>query len=348
MTKVGIFYENPFRLGGTETWVLNICLVYKDKYDITLYYPDNLHIGENVAKGAYDRLAQMVKLVPVSTEIVDTDIAIFVFDYFHLSLVNAKKKFLFIHPGDGHGNHPRTPEGYSDFDGVIGVSQYTVDKMAEWCPGLEVTRVYNPVPEQELRFISLSRSAKDKGWDRMVKLAETLRDRGIKFRWDVYTDYQGVVKCPLMNFCKPTIHATDKLRESDFLVQLSDYESFGYSMVEGLQYSKLIITDIEILPEMGVTKDNAVIVPMKNADYNKVVDDILSRTYRPPHTDYSVILGEPSDNKHSDRIKVKNTTSCDILIEDQDTWIDEKSISFVYDTKDLRNCIKNKWLKEIK
>lgn len=54
MAKIGIFYENPFRAGGTETWILNICLVYKDKYDITIYYPDNLHIGENVAEGAYD------------------------------------------------------------------------------------------------------------------------------------------------------------------------------------------------------------------------------------------------------------------------------------------------------
>lgn len=347
MTKVGIFYENPFRAGGTETWILNICLVYKDKYDITIYYPDNLHIGENVAKGAYDRLAQMVKLVPVSTEKIKVDVAIFAFDYFHLSLVEAEKKFLFIHPGDGHGNHPKTPEGYSDFDGVVGVSQYTVDKMAKWCPGLKVMRVYNPVPEQELRFISLSRSAKDKGWTRMKKLATALHKRGIKFRWDVYTDYQGVVSSPHMNFCKPTIHAIDKLRESDFLVQLSDHESFGYSMVEALQYSKLIITDIEILPEMGVNKDNAVIVPLKDADYDKVVDDILARTYKPPQTDYEVLFGKPGRSKKSNRIKVKNTTEQDHLIADQDFWIDEKAVSFVYDTPDARDLIERGILKEL-
>lgn len=347
MTKVGIFYENPFRLGGTETWILNICLVYKDKYDITIYYPDNLHIGENVAKGAYDRLAGMVKLVPVSTEVIKCDVAIFAFDYFHLPLVEADKKFLFIHPGDGHGNHPRTPEGYSDFDGVVGVSQYTVDKMAKWCPGLDVQLVYNPVPEQELRFISLSRSAKDKGWKRMQALARKLHQRGIKFRWDVYTDYQGVVTSKYMNFCKPTIDAIGKLREADFLVQLSDHESFGYSMVEGMQYAKLIVTDIEILPEMGIDSSNAVVVPMKNADYDKVVDDILSRTYKPPQTDYAVLFGEPSESEGLMRIKVKNTTYQDHLIADQDFWVEEKATTFVYDTKDARDLIEKKVLKEL-
>jgi hypothetical protein len=262
-------------------------------------------------------------------------------------LVEATKKVLFIHPGNGHGTHPRKPEAYSDFDEVVGVSQYTVDKMAKWCPGLKVTRVYNPVPEQELLFISLSRAAKDKGWNRMKKLATAMHKRGVKFRWDVYTDYQGVNKSPYMNFCKPTIHAIDRLREADFLVQMSDYESFGYSMVEGLQYAKLIITDIEILPEMGVNKNNAVIVPLKKADYNSVVDDILSRTYKPPQTDYAVIFGEPSKIKESVRIKVKNTTDQDHLIADQDCWVEEKSVTFVYDTKDARDLIEKKVLKEL-
>lgn len=348
MTTVGIFYENPFRAGGTETWILNICKIYKDKYDITIYYPYNLFKGENIPTGAYDRLAQMVKLVPVSTEQIKVDVAIFAFDYFHLQMVDAEKKFLFIHPGDGHGNHPRKPEEYSEFTGVVGVSQYTVNKMAKWCPGLDVIRVYDPVPEQELRLLSLSRSAKDKGWTRMTALAEALHNNGVKFRWDVYTDYQGVNSCKYMKFHKPTIHAIDKIRESDFLVQLSDHESFGYSMVEGIQYSKLIVTDIEILPEMGISKDNAVIVPMKNADYNEVVKDILSRTYTPPQTDYKVLFGEPDNVKKTTRIKVKCTVNGDIYIQDQDTWVeDDGSPTFIYKTKDALKMIKTGYLKEV-
>lgn len=347
MTKVGIFYENPFRLGGTETWILNICLVYKDKYDITIYYPDNLHIGENVAKGAYDRLAQMVKLVPLSTERVKVDVAVFAFDYFHLPLVDAGKKILFIHPGDGHGAHARNVEAYSDFDEVVGVSQYTVDKMAKWCPGLEVIKVYNPVPEKPIKLISLSRSAKDKGWKRMMALAKKLHDRGVNFQWDVYTDYQGVHTSKFMNFCKPTIHVNEKLQQADFLVQLSDHESFGYSMVEGLQYSKLITTDIEILPEMGVNKNNAVIVPLKNANYDNVVDDILSRCYVPPQTDYAVLFGEPGESNKSDRIKVKNVTIMDVWVQDQDFWVGEGETSFVYDTSDARDLIANGTFEEI-
>lgn len=339
MTKVGIFFENPFRAGGTETWILNVCREYRDKYDITVYYPDNIEIGENVADGAYDRLAGLVKCIPVGTEEVEVDVALFAFDYFHLPLVKAKKKVLFIHPGNGHGAHPRTPEAYDDFDMVVGVSQYTVDKMAKWCPGLDVVRVYNPVPEQEIRLVSLSRVAKEKGWERMIKLAKALHDAGVKYSWDAYIDYQGVVKTPYINFKKPTIHAIDKIREADFLVQLSEYESFGYSLVEGMQYAKLIVTDIEILPEMGITKDNAVIVPREKTDYKKVVEDIKSRMYVPPQTDYAVIFGKPDEHEEEGRIKVKNVSKFDHLVQDQNYWIEDGQTTYVYDTADARDAI---------
>ncbi len=116
-----------------------------------------------------------------------------------------------------------------------------------------------------------------------------------------------------MNFCKPTIHSIDRIREADFLVQLSKYESFGFSLVEGMQYAKLITTDIEILPEMGINKKNAVIVPMKGINYKKVVEDILSRVYKPPQTDYSVIFGKPSDGSEPGRIKVKKTRDSGLM-----------------------------------
>jgi len=312
MSKIGIFFENPFKMGGTETWILNICKEYASKYDITIYHRDGEYKEGNVPNGSYERLASLVKLVPVeSVDEISVDIGLWAFDYFHFDNTIAKEKILFIHPGDGHGNHPRKVEGYAEFDKVVAVSQYTVDKMAKWCPGLEVIKVYNPVPKQKLRLVSLSRSAKDKGWKRAVALAKALNERKVDYQWDVYTDFP-ILKNKSFTVQKPTINAIDKIRESDFLVQLSDHESFGYSMVEGIQYSKLIITDIEILPEMGITKDNAVIVPLKDADYDKVVDDILSRTYVPPQTDYEVLFGKPS--KVSSVVRVENTVEYDIHI----------------------------------
>ncbi len=313
MKKIGIFFENPFKMGGTETWILNICRAYASKYDITIYYRDGEYKAGNVPDGSYDRLASLVKLVPVeSGDEIRVDIGLWAFDYFHKDDTIATTKYLFIHPGDGHGNHPRTVDGYKEFDKVIAVSQYTVNKMAKWCPGLNVELVYNPVPAQKLRLVSLSRSAKDKGWKRAEALAKALNKRKVDYQWDVYTDFP-ILKNKSFTVQKPTINAIDKIRESDFLVQLSDHESFGYSMVEGMQYSKLIITDIEILPEMGISKDNAVIVPLKDADYNKVVDDILARTYTPPQTDYAVLFGKPGNVKV---LNVTNTTEYDLHIGD--------------------------------
>lgn len=310
--KIGIFFENPFKMGGTETWILNICRIYASKYDITLYYREGEYKQCNVPEGSFDRLASLVKVVPLNPgEEVTVDVGIWAFDYFHLDDTIAETKYLFIHPGDGHGNHPRTPEGYKEFTKVIAVSNYTKNKMKKWCPGLETLTVYDPVPPQKLHLVSLSRSAKDKGWNRAQALAKALTSRGVDYQWDVYTDFP-ILKDTSFTVQKPTINAIEKVKEADFLVQLSDYESFGYSMVEGIQYSKLIVTDIEILDEMGINSNNAVVVPLKNADYDKVVDDILSRMYVPPQTDYSILFGEPVDMPSV--IRVYNTTEYDAYI----------------------------------
>lgn len=337
MNKIGIFFENPFRLAGTETWIRNIAREYHDKYNITVYYPDSLLLEENAPQESVDFLCGLVKCIPLQPgEEVEVDVALWAYDYFHINWVKAKKKYLFIHPGDGHGAHPKKPEGYEEFTDVIAVSNYTKNKMKEWA-GIDCKVIYNPVPAQKLHFISLSRTAKDKGWARCKKLAKALKSRGVDFQWDIYTDYPSI-KDKLFTPQKPTIHAIDRIKQSDFLVQLSDHESFGYSMVEGLQYAKLIITDIEILPEIGVSKDNAVIVPLKDANYNKVVDDILSRTYTPPQTDYSELFGKPSKQKNV--ITIVNNTEMDIYIEGQKRWIADGETAVVDDDKEVRDKIK--------
>lgn len=344
MTKIGIFFTNPFKMGGTETWVRNVCSEYADKYDITVYYHEQDLNQLIVPKGSVERLNHMVKTVGVFPgDKVEVDIGIWAFDYFHMEDVEAKEKILFIHPGDGHGTHPRTPDGYSQFDKVVGVSQYTVDKMKEWCPGLEVLRVYNPVPKQKLKLVSLSRSDKTKGWKRAKGLAEALNRRGVDYEWRVFTDSKTVM-ADGFTYCKPTIHVEDEIRKSDFLVQLSDYESFGFSLVEGMQFAKLITTDIEILPEMGITSENSVLVPLECDDYDKVVDDILSRMYVPPQTDYSVLFGE--SNGERNLVTVKNTTLGDILLPN-DVWVEGGSTITVDNSEELEEYIKSGILRKI-
>jgi glycosyltransferase involved in cell wall biosynthesis len=344
MKKIGIFFENPFKMGGTETWILNICKIYAKKYDITIYYRDGEYKACNVPDGSYDRLASLVKVVGVNPgEEVKVDIGLWAFDYFHLDDTIAKKKYLFIHPGDGHGNHPRTPDGYKEFTEVIAVSNYTRKKMKKWA-GIDCRVVYDPVPPQKLHLVSLSRSAKDKGWKRAEELAKALNRRKIDYQWDVFTDFP-ILKNKSFTVQKPTIHAIEKVKESDFLVQLSDHESFGYSMVEGMQYSKLIVTNIEILPEMGINKKNAVVVPLKNANYDKVVDDILSRMYTPPQTDYAVLFGKPGRKPRV--IRVKNPTEYDAYI-GKDRFVPGFKTMTVDWSPEVDQLIEKRVLREVK
>ena len=129
--------------------------------------------------------------------------------------------------------------------------------------------IHNPLISNEkksLLFVSATRiPAMDKGKnaERMLKLAKKLNESEIPFLWFNFSD------APLNNAPKGfvnvgTFHELQPyIARADYLVQLSDQEGFGYSVLEALSVgTACICTPFETTKELGlIDGKNGYIIP---------------------------------------------------------------------------------------
>ena len=78
----------------------------------------------------------------------------------------------------------------------------------------------------------------------------------------------------------------------DYLVQLSDTESFCYSIVEALSVgTPIICTDLPVLKELKIDEKHGFILDfdLKNLDVNKIYEEAgkFKFDYKPPKDEYS-------------------------------------------------------------
>ena len=135
---------------------------------------------------------------------------------------------------------------------------------------------------QKIKFITLSRMTKEKGLQRIIKMIEELKNNNINFVWYICSDlterakkddidklisYNEVVLVPA------NINNVELISACDYLVQLSDTESFCYSMYEALQREvPVIATEFEEAKRTIKDGKNGYIIKfdMSNLDINKI------------------------------------------------------------------------------
>ena len=102
-----------------------------------------------------------------------------------------------------------------------------------------------------LHLISATRlKTSEKGLDRMKTLCRMLKQARIPFEWECYSDMDPHINGITHKSMTPDIRS--KIRNADYLVQLSDNEGFCYSIVEALEEGTAVITTpIEVLTEIG-------------------------------------------------------------------------------------------------
>ena len=147
-----------------------------------------------------------------------------------------------------------------------------------------VTYGYNPLTIEEdepyLKLISTTRLSKIKGVDRMIKLATELDNAGVNYIWYVFTNSKDVINKPNVIFMKNRLDVSKWLRESDYLVQLSDTEACSYAINEALYRNiPVIVTPLPYLKEIGVEDGkNAYIMDF---DCNNVKDIVMKINKKP-------------------------------------------------------------------
>ena len=102
----------------------------------------------------------------------------------------------------------------------------------------------------------------------MVKLANELKKKNIKFRWLIFTDLaQYNIKPMQMEeiiYMQPRYDLFDYIKEADYGVQLSDTEGYSYFVNECLQYgTPMITTNFDSVYESVEDGKNGYILPFE-------------------------------------------------------------------------------------
>ena len=238
-------------IGGIETFVINFTDLMKNDFELAVVCP---------------RLpVEMAKRIPVpviqkqETISCDTLIMIRMMDPLP-NYITYKKSFRMCHAMKSNPSW----KILQDCDRVIHVSKASKTSFQS-----QGDVIYNPLTLQgkkALLLVSATRiPALDKGKnaERMLKLARMLNDKKIPFLWFNFSDQ------PLQNAPKGFVNVgtfqelQPYIQKVDYLVQLSDQEGFGYSVLEALMVGTAVIcTPFETTKELGVIDGrNGYIIP---------------------------------------------------------------------------------------
>lgn len=261
-TQVVIYCANMQKIGGIETWLYYWCQNMYKLYDIMVVFKDNMD-GRQI-----QRLSEIVQVMKLNNRLIECDTLINtrITDKIPEE-IKAKQIVQMVH---GCYSALFCCDIQPERDKVVFVSQAAANTYDQ-VPNYEVIHnfTYPTKPNKCLFLITASRFTKEKGGDRMIKLANALRSAGIEFIWFVFSHQDtklvdGMIKLP------ETLNIKDYIAKCDYLVQLSDSEGFGYSIVEALELGvPVITTPVEVLEELGFQDGkDGYIVPfdMENID----------------------------------------------------------------------------------
>lgn len=164
-----------------------------------------------------------------------------------------------------------------DRDEIIPVSQVVKES---W--DLSAKPIYNlTCPDDTcLHLISATRlTTEEKGLQRMKQMCRMMTAVGIAFEWDLYGDKDPCIKG--ITYKGLTVDIRNKIRSSDYLVQLSDEEGFCYSIMEALEEgTPIICTPIKVLEELNIhNKEHGHIVPFSMDFDINIIRDIPKVNY---------------------------------------------------------------------
>ena len=260
--QVAIYTSYLHIIGGIETFILNFTDLMKSDFEMVVVCP---RLPEEVAKRIPVPVIQTQE--PISC---DTLIMIRMMDPIPKH-ITYQKSIRMCHAMKSNPSW----RILQDCDKVVHVSK--ASKTSFQSSG-EV--IYNPLGYSEkkaLLLVSATRiPALDKGKnaERMLKLAKMLNDKEIPFLWFNFSD------APLQNAPKGFVNVghfaelQPYIKRADYLVQLSDHEGFGYSVLEALMVGTAVIcTPFETTKELGVIDGkNGYIIPF---DLNFDVEKLL-------------------------------------------------------------------------
>ena len=370
MKKIVLYHSNPLKFGGVDTFDYNFCKRLKNKYDITFIYKDGV-------KSTIDRLKDLdidvQKYDSNKKYICDICILASAWDGYPETVIAKSGRYIqMVHADyeqkdlidfEYHKWHKTTEH--------VGVSNQVCKSFTKLFPNEKITRIYNILDDKQetrpiLKLVSATRLSKEKGYARMLELAESLKKNNIKFRWTVFTDLGLYNQKPFdmdeFVYMNPTRDIFDYIAEADYGVQLSDTEGYSYFINECLQYgTPVICTKFPSAYESVEDGVSGYILDMNlsNLDVDKIVNNIPNKfkyTEKGKVSDWTKLLNKKNTIKSKEKIyKITAIEDYDDkmpqLILDKTTQedkipIEKGQIYHIFD-KERANQIKNSGLAKV-
>ena len=277
MNKI-IFYQSNFaQMGGVETMAYNWCWWLRNYFDVTVLY----------CTGDEQRLRKMASLVKLEKyqEGKTYECDIFIRNSVWGTIpknIKAKRMIEMRHANykylldKGWLYNQYKDMGIKE---IVGCGEF-VSKMSHETLGDNPTTIKNILlPRQKtqkvIRLISCMRIDSEKGWDNMLKMAEMMRQAGIKFTWDIFTNNPKKCNYEEIHFWKSRmllLEYVDYIADATYCVLLSKSEGLPQQIQEALQYQvPCIVTDVGGCTELIKDGVNGYVVPLDmKFDINKI------------------------------------------------------------------------------
>lgn len=265
------YFDRLNKIGGVETFFYEIAKKYCDN-DITVFYS----YGD---LKQIQRLKKYIRVIKYTGQNIKCKKAFFNYSLKPIDKIEAERYYEIIHAN--YKDLGIRPNVHDKIDEYIGVSQSVCDVFTE-LTGLPCTLCYNPItiekPKKVLYLISATRLTREKGKDRILKLAKALDDAEIPYIWTIFTNDTKEIKHPRIIFMEPQLNIRDYIAKADYTVQLSDTEAYCYTMIESLLLNvPVIVTPWACLKELNITNDYGFILPFDMT--NIPVDEIYNKKF---------------------------------------------------------------------
>lgn len=272
MKYSNIYYQEHLNyIGGVETFLYELARKYCDR-DLTIIYGT----GD---KDQIKRIKKYVRCIKYKGELIECDRAFFNYSTTIIDNIKAKEYIQIVHADFKDPSLANYPPILSEkVQKYYGVSKNNAKSFKE-ITKRDCGVAYNPIvvePQPKLlRLIAPQRLTGEKGGQRLEYLVKALDDANIFYQIEIFSNGRLSIKSPNVIYREPTIEVRKYIANSDYLVLLSDTEGFCYGLYEALSMGvPVICTRLPILDEMGVNKDNGIVLEfdMSNLDVNEIYD----------------------------------------------------------------------------
>lgn len=335
-----VFYFAHFnKIGGVESWLYYLSREYKD---FVVYYRD----GDF---NQIDRIGNNVEIHKFKGEKIKCKRFFLSYACDILDYVEAEEYICVIHADyKAMGLRPNLDKRITKY---IGVSKVVCDSFEE-ISGKKCELMYNFVsldkPKKVLRLISATRLTAEKGRNRIITLGKHLDNAGIPYIWFIFTNDSNIIRNDHLVYMKPRMDISNYIADCDYLVQLSDTESYCLSVVEALTLgTPVIVTDLPVFDELGLDESNSIKLKldMSNIDVDEICKGKKDFKWVAPKSEWGKYLNKESSYDPNREVWVQAKATYDDIalgkrvIKDDKYPVSEKRKNYLTD-RELVDTIK--------